>query len=342
MAGGGSLARPQPRPRPGLAARRSPAGRTAAPAGRARPQRPRTPSPRRRQLLRLAWIPALPAGWLAWRQVSVDGNRWQSATGEQRPLTLADGSRLLLNTATEVVVRFDAQMRLIRLLTGEILATSAPDPQARPLIVATADGFARTLGTRFSVRRGSGEDSSRITVFEGAVEVEAGGQIARGGRVGMLANQDVFDTPFAMTSYTAELIENQQARTVADVVVNNASTRLMNPNQGTGSSRRRRVPPRAAGSTPTLPAIPSPPICTPRCAPPARATFPSRKTRPRRPNRPTSRWPSPRCRSMATTSNRSRPAPPHPAARPMREKCLRRRKPNRSNSAPSWTSAVSS
>ncbi len=137
------------------------------------------PSPRRRQLLRLAWIPALPAGWLAWRQVSVDGERWQSATGEQRPLTLADGTRLLLNTATEVVVRFDAQMRLIRLLTGEILVTSAPDPQARPLIVVTVDGAARALGTRFSVRRSSGEEGSRVTVFEGAVEVEAGGRRQR-------------------------------------------------------------------------------------------------------------------------------------------------------------------
>ncbi len=67
-------------------------------------------------------------------------------------------------------------------------------------------------------------------------EAYAGGQIARGGRVGMLGNQDVFDTPFAMSSYTAELIENQQARTVADVIVNDASTRLMNPSQGTGET----------------------------------------------------------------------------------------------------------
>lgn len=135
------------------------------------------PNARRRQLLRLAWIPALPAGWLAWQHFAVAGERWHSATGEQRPLTLADGTRLLLNTATGIAVRFDAETRLIRLLAGEILVTSALDPlpRPRPLVVATADGTARAIGTRFSVRRADGEDSSRVAVFEGAVEVEAGG-----------------------------------------------------------------------------------------------------------------------------------------------------------------------
>ena len=60
----------------------------------------------------------------------------------------------------------------------------------------------------------------------------AGGQVASGGRVGLLGNQDVFDTPFSMTSYTAELIENQHARTVADVIVNDPSVRLANPSRG--------------------------------------------------------------------------------------------------------------
>ncbi|THF66182.1 DUF4880 domain-containing protein [Pseudothauera nasutitermitis] len=135
------------------------------------------PNARRRQLLRLLWIPALPAGLLAWRQFSVDGERWQSATGEQRPLTLADGTQVLLNTATRIAVRFDAQTRLLRLLEGEILVTSAPDsaPVHRPLIVATGDGSARAIGTRFSVRRADGDDASRVVVFDGAVEVEAGG-----------------------------------------------------------------------------------------------------------------------------------------------------------------------
>ena len=60
----------------------------------------------------------------------------------------------------------------------------------------------------------------------------AGGQVARGGRIGLLGNRDIFDTPFSVTSYTAELIENQQARTVADVIRNDSSAYLINPGQG--------------------------------------------------------------------------------------------------------------
>ena len=63
-------------------------------------------------------------------------------------------------------------------------------------------------------------------------EAYEGGQVGSGGRVGLLGNKDIFDTPFSISSYTAELIENQQARTVGDVVHNDASTRLVSSGQG--------------------------------------------------------------------------------------------------------------
>jgi iron complex outermembrane receptor protein len=50
-----------------------------------------------------------------------------------------------------------------------------------------------------------------------------GGQIARGGRVGMLGNKDVMDTPFSQTNYTNKTIQNQQARTVQDILSNDPS-----------------------------------------------------------------------------------------------------------------------
>ena len=59
----------------------------------------------------------------------------------------------------------------------------------------------------------------------------AGGQVGSGGRVGLLGNQDIFDTPFSVTNYTSELIENQQARTVGDVIRNDASARLTSSGQ---------------------------------------------------------------------------------------------------------------
>lgn len=57
-------------------------------------------------------------------------------------------------------------------------------------------------------------------------EVYAGGQVARGGRLGMLGNTDLMDAPFNITSYTSELIENQQARSVGDVLANDPSVRI--------------------------------------------------------------------------------------------------------------------
>jgi iron complex outermembrane receptor protein len=58
-------------------------------------------------------------------------------------------------------------------------------------------------------------------------EAYAGGQVARGSRIGLLGNKDVLDTPFSVTSYTAELIANQQAITVADVMANDPSVRTV-------------------------------------------------------------------------------------------------------------------
>lgn len=62
--------------------------------------------------------------------------------------------------------------------------------------------------------------------------VYAGGQVASGGRVGLLGNKSVMDTPYSVTSYTQALIQNQQATTVADVVANDPSVRNINPRFG--------------------------------------------------------------------------------------------------------------
>lgn len=52
-----------------------------------------------------------------------------------------------------------------------------------------------------------------------------GGQVATGGQVGILGNRGVMDTPFNQTSYTAQTIRDQQARTLADVLDNDPSIR---------------------------------------------------------------------------------------------------------------------
>ncbi|WP_432239717.1 TonB-dependent siderophore receptor [Herbaspirillum robiniae] len=57
----------------------------------------------------------------------------------------------------------------------------------------------------------------------------AGGQVATGGKVGMLGNMDVMDTPFNTVSYTSDLILDQQAKSVSDVLANNPSVRIIYP-----------------------------------------------------------------------------------------------------------------
>ena len=78
----------------------------------------------------------------------------------------------------------------------------------------------------------AGEAPAARFPYSDLPEVYEGGQVARGGRVGLLGNRDIFDTPFSVTSYTAELIDNQQARTLADVIQNDSSAYLMNPRHG--------------------------------------------------------------------------------------------------------------
>jgi iron complex outermembrane receptor protein len=53
----------------------------------------------------------------------------------------------------------------------------------------------------------------------------AGGQVARGARLGMLGNKDVMDTPFSVTSYTAKTLVDLQTVTVADALQRDPSVR---------------------------------------------------------------------------------------------------------------------
>ncbi|CAI3805642.1 Protein FecR [Pseudomonas sp. MM221] len=122
----------------------------------------------------------LGVGVVGWRgyQVSPWSADYSTRVGQRRHLTLVDGSRLVLDTDSQVDVQFDGLQRLIVLRQGEILVETAKD--ARPLSVQTAEGRVLALGTRFTVRQGTG--ISRVTVEAHAVEVQprlAAGQALR-------------------------------------------------------------------------------------------------------------------------------------------------------------------
>lgn len=56
-----------------------------------------------------------------------------------------------------------------------------------------------------------------------------GGQVASGTRLGALGNRSILDTPFSTVAYTEKLIRDQQARSVADVTLNDPSVRADAP-----------------------------------------------------------------------------------------------------------------
>jgi iron complex outermembrane recepter protein len=53
----------------------------------------------------------------------------------------------------------------------------------------------------------------------------SGGQVAKGSRVGILGNIDIFDTPFSTQSFTEEFALDQQARRLADIIAVDPSVR---------------------------------------------------------------------------------------------------------------------
>ena len=91
-----------------------------------------------------------------------------TSVGEQRMLTLDDGTRIFLNTGTRLFVQEDATQRRVRLDNGEALFDVAKDPR-RPFVVTAGGQEVVALGTSFVVRRD--EQQLTVTLVEGKVAV---------------------------------------------------------------------------------------------------------------------------------------------------------------------------
>lgn len=117
-------------------------------------------------------------------------------------------------------------------------------PRLKPVVVSMALGFAALDFSAAAVAQESAVSTSsptasRETVLAnvavtasadasaaGLPPAYAGGQVARGARMGILGNQDIMDTPFSSNAYTSELIQDQQAKSVGDVLLNDPSVRV--------------------------------------------------------------------------------------------------------------------
>lgn len=119
-----------------------------------------------------ALLVVAPFGWLTYRYTfETEGVRYSTAVGQQKEIVLDDGSRLVLNTNSEVDVAFSEEQRRVILRQGEMLITTAKDSRAysRPLSVEVKEGSMRALGTRFTARQEEGK--SHVAVMDGAVEI---------------------------------------------------------------------------------------------------------------------------------------------------------------------------
>lgn len=82
-------------------------------------------------------------------------------------------------------------------------------------VVPQASGDALELGATTISGEASGAQA----------DTYSGGQVARSARLGVLGNRSISDVPFSVVSYTSKTIADQQARTVGDVLLNDASVR---------------------------------------------------------------------------------------------------------------------
>lgn len=86
---------------------------------------------------------------------------------------MSDGSQLILNTDTQVDVRFTAEERSIWLREGEILVRTdkkiGVDTDHWPFQVVTKQGQFKAIGTQFFIRQE--EDQTRLRIQEGAVAI---------------------------------------------------------------------------------------------------------------------------------------------------------------------------
>lgn len=105
-----------------------------------------------------------PEGWYG------TSARYQVARGGHDTVELADGSRLELNTDSEVEVRINRWQRTVEVVKGEVFFSVTHDAD-KPFVVTAGAGRSIDLGTEFNVYRQA--DRVIVAVQEGKVRVEA-------------------------------------------------------------------------------------------------------------------------------------------------------------------------
>ncbi len=140
--------------------------------------------------------------------------------GEQRTVTLDDGSTVELDGDSMLSVAYSEHERLVTLSSGAAVFTVARDA-ARPFVVNAADGRTTALGTTFAVSHGA--DEITVDCLDGRIAVECRS------RAELDTGQTVSYSPDGLGAVTAGSTEDMAAwrrgllvfrdRSLADVVI---------------------------------------------------------------------------------------------------------------------------
>jgi len=117
----------------------------------------------------LAVLAATPLAFYGWRRLHPEARQTlRTAIGEQRTVTLSDGSRVSLDANTLVKVAYSPALRLAEVVEGRAHFEVAKD-KARPMKVRAGTRTVTALGTAFTVEH-EGERVV-VTLVEGRVAV---------------------------------------------------------------------------------------------------------------------------------------------------------------------------
>lgn len=143
------------------------------------------PDPSRRNALKALSVLLIAGGSGYWAIDSGAIDRWRAdyrtATGEQRTITLEDGTEIVLNSGSALTVDYSPAQRRVALIEGEAFIRTAPKAEnlagnpagntnsTSPFVIDVPQGRMQPLGTRFAVRIMG--DQCRLAVYQGQVEL---------------------------------------------------------------------------------------------------------------------------------------------------------------------------
>jgi transmembrane sensor len=160
----------------------------------------------------------------------IERDTYSTGVGEQRSLTLADGSTVELNSRSRIRVRYTDDERRIDLLEGQALFQVTKNKQ-RPFIVDIDNTQVRAVGTQFDVyRKRSG---TVVTVVEGRVAVLPASEVGTADNVEPAAEAlAVAETPAIFLAAGEQLTVSQKTATQPQAV---------NPKTATAWTQRHLV-----------------------------------------------------------------------------------------------------